>query len=118
MTQREFEVKFKVEERNPDTMTATEYDYYCYAQDVWNHLDNEQKTYTTVEMMDDIISEYEYLLRHDCYWVDAVREAIENNCYDPNEEEEEEEYVPSATNGDYSPSNPWDAPGMKISDFI
>lgn len=30
----------------------------------------------------------------------------------------DDEYVPSAENGDYSPSNPWDAPGMKISDFI
>ena len=32
--------------------------------------------------------------------------------------DEDEDYVPSATRGDYSPSNPWDAPGMKISDFI
>ena len=31
---------------------------------------------------------------------------------------EDDEYVPSAENGDYSPSNPWDAPGMSISDFI
>lgn len=31
---------------------------------------------------------------------------------------EDEEYVPSAENGDYSPSNPWDAPGMNIWDFI
>lgn len=31
---------------------------------------------------------------------------------------EDEEYIPSAENGDYSPSNPWDAPGMKMSDFI
>ena len=31
---------------------------------------------------------------------------------------DEEEYIPSATNGDYSPSNPWDAPGMSIKDFI
>ena len=31
---------------------------------------------------------------------------------------EDDEYVPSSTNGDYSPSNPWDAPGMSISDFI
>ena len=31
---------------------------------------------------------------------------------------EDEDYTPSAENGDYSPSNPWDAPGMKISDFI
>jgi hypothetical protein len=27
-------------------------------------------------------------------------------------------YCPSSTNGDYSPSNPWDAPGMSIRDFI
>lgn len=33
-------------------------------------------------------------------------------------DEDDEEYTPSAENGDYSPSNPWDAPGMKISDFI
>lgn len=31
---------------------------------------------------------------------------------------EDEEYIPSAENGDYSPSNPWDAPGMNIWDFI
>ena len=34
------------------------------------------------------------------------------------EQEKESEYIPSAENGDYSPSNPWDAPGMKMSDFI
>lgn len=33
-------------------------------------------------------------------------------------EEDEEEYAPSSTYGDYSPSNPWDAPGMSIRDFI
>ena len=27
-------------------------------------------------------------------------------------------YTPSACNGDYSPSNPWNAPGMSIHDFI
>ena len=31
---------------------------------------------------------------------------------------EDDEYVPSTENGDYSPSNPWDAPGMSIHDFI
>ena len=31
---------------------------------------------------------------------------------------DEDEYCPSATAGDYSPSNPWDAPGMSIRDFI
>ena len=32
--------------------------------------------------------------------------------------EELGEYIPSAENGDYSPSNPWDAPGNSISMFI
>jgi hypothetical protein len=32
--------------------------------------------------------------------------------------EELGEYVPSAENGDYSPSNPWDAPGCSMSMFI
>lgn len=27
-------------------------------------------------------------------------------------------YTSSSTGGDYSPSNPWDAPGMSIKDFI
>lgn len=31
---------------------------------------------------------------------------------------EDDEYTPSATAGDYSPSNPWDAPGMSVRDFI
>jgi hypothetical protein len=29
-----------------------------------------------------------------------------------------DEYCPSATAGDYSPSNPWDAPGCNINMFI
>ena len=29
-----------------------------------------------------------------------------------------EEYVPSSTNGDYGPGNPYDAPGMAPWDFI
>lgn len=118
MTQREFEVEYKVEERNPDTMTATDYDYYCHAQDVWNYLDDEQKSTITVDIMSDIIAQYEHLLYKDWYWVEAVKEAISIGYYDPNEDEEEEEYVPSAENGDYSPGNPWDAPGMSAKDFI
>ena len=34
-------------------------------------------------------------------------------------DDDEEEYEhTSSTHGDYSPSNPWDAPGMSISDFL
>ena len=32
--------------------------------------------------------------------------------------DEDKEYVPSAENGDYGPSNPWDAPGGSIDMFI
>lgn len=32
--------------------------------------------------------------------------------------EREKQYTPSCTAHDYSPSHPWDAPGMRISDFI
>lgn len=32
--------------------------------------------------------------------------------------EDDSSYTPSSTNGDYSPSNPWDAPGMSVRDFI
>lgn len=31
---------------------------------------------------------------------------------------EDNDYYPSSTGGDYSPSNPWDAPGMSIRDFV
>lgn len=30
----------------------------------------------------------------------------------------DDEYTPSSTYGDYGPSNPWDAPGMSVRDFI
>jgi hypothetical protein len=30
----------------------------------------------------------------------------------------EEEYIPSSSRRDYGPSNPWDAPGMSVKDFI
>ena len=33
-------------------------------------------------------------------------------------DEDDDDYVPSAENGDYGPSNPWDAPGMSVHDFI
>lgn len=31
---------------------------------------------------------------------------------------DDEYYTPSATARDYGPSNPWDAPGMSVRDFI
>jgi len=34
------------------------------------------------------------------------------------EQSYDDKYCPSSTKRDYSPSNPWDAPGMSIRDFI
>lgn len=42
---------------------------------------------------------------------------VDEDSYDE-EEFEDEEYIPSSTYRDYGPSNPWDAPGMSIKDFI
>ena len=59
---------------------------------------------------------------HDLMWcldADYLDEAIEEVKVNLDDVISElEEYTPSATNGDYSPSNPWDAPGMSIRDFI
>ncbi len=47
---------------------------------------------------------------------EAERKAQRENpgAYD----DEDGHYTPSATRGDYGPSNPWDAPGMSVHDFI
>ena len=56
------------------------------------------------------------------YAVGADNYPISLGIYDDDDDGEEEtgddEYTPSSTRGDYSPSNPWDAPGMSIRDFI
>ena len=43
-------------------------------------------------------------------WISAMEEISNEN--------ENERYIQSSTNGDYSPSNPWEAPAMSIRDFI
>lgn len=47
------------------------------------------------------------------FWHDDYIEFAVDTRFD-----DEDDYTPSATRGDYSPSNPWDAPGMSIHDFI
>ena len=54
-------------------------------------------------------------------WITWLKEdVITSNDSDSDYEdyEEHEYYCPSCTNGDYSPSSPWNAPAMSISDFI
>lgn len=62
-----------------------------------------------------------YCLDDTCEWckVEALAEAAE---YEMNNVEDEDayeyDYIRSSTNGDYGPSNPWNAPGMSVKDFI
>ena len=60
---------------------------------------------------------YDYCLD---YIMDTYKNANECPRYEYKEynEDDDREYTPSATHGDYSPSCPWNAPGMSISDFI
>lgn len=62
-----------------------------------------------------------------CYWYemtwteeDEIKEASDCERYEEGNPSclDSERYIPSSTMGDYSPSNPWDAPGMSIRDFI
>lgn len=50
---------------------------------------------------------------------DAIYEAMRNlHISEIEDEDDDEDCTSSAERGDYSPSNPWDAPGMSIKDFI
>lgn len=82
----------KLQKCNPDAKVCVE---------VWsNPAANEVKEYTFGD------DHYVY-----------IGDDLENLDYELNHDDDDD-YTPSSTNGDYSPSNPWDAPGMKMSDFM
>ena len=49
---------------------------------------------------------------------ECIELARECQIYEYEDPEDEDYYCPSSTNGDYSPSSPWNAPGMSVKDFI
>jgi len=61
--------------------------------------------------------DYEYCMDYEMS-SDHVETAKECSRYEYDDGEDDDYYCPSATHGDYSPSSPWNAPGMSISDFI
>lgn len=87
------------------------------------------------DFSDGVVDDTEYIIEEDDEdewekpeW-DEEEDEIDRSYHDASEDElrkmgafdnlsEDEDYIPSAENGDYSPSNPWDAPGMSIKDFI
>lgn len=70
----------------------------------------------------DVDGDYIFDTKNSLYRIQADEPISEDkyaeilDCY--NEHQDDDEYVPSAENGDYGPSNPWDAPGMSVKDFI
>lgn len=57
------------------------------------------------------LSDLAYQIEYE-FDIDGVRSEDEEECDD------DDDYEPSSENGDYGPSNPWDAPGMSVHDFI
>lgn len=124
---------------NPNAKEDQQYDggtYFCY----WG--DKERKPYFLSAALENfrVKTEEDYISRARLeelatkfkdglleYDEDFAMEFFEEECEMTDSEmewlgiesnEEDEEYIPCAENGDYSPSNPWDAPGMSIRDFI
>lgn len=73
--------------------------------------------YTGQDFIDECGGDVEKAERLFCYcdWKhpsSAVDELADDD------EDADNHAAPSSTDGDYSPANPWDAPGMSVSDFI
>lgn len=124
--------QFTVESISPDHKT-------CKVSEEWIAEDSGKeirKVYTYRIEADEKGQEYcynpDYEEYKDEWWGKMYAQGADNYEFDwkkrglddPNDdsddeyEYDEDDYTPSATHGDYSPSNPWDAPGMSIRDFI
>ena len=85
---------------------------------------SKRKQFSTVGELKQLLENYpdntQIVVTGDDYCWFHIEEDESVICLDVEDLEEcyEEEYVPSSENGDYSPSNPWDAPGMSVKDFI
>lgn len=62
--------------------------------------------------VEETLSDLAYQIEYE-FDIDGVRSEDEEWFDD-----DDEEYIPSSSRGDYGPSNPWDAPGMSLKDFI
>lgn len=87
------------------------YDAHCTAEYIYdNYYVTEEQAiklgYEVRRLMDKYGGEEE----------DTIPVAMDN--LNIREQTDDDDYTPSAEHGDYSPSNPWDAPGMRMSDFI
>lgn len=82
-----------------------------------------KKGYTTEEQIDEWIEELKKEIaktpeQREKESKEFIEHLYEQEWQEAKKELEDKCYTSSATNGDYSPSHPWDAPGMCIGDFI
>ena len=130
------QITYKVVSRTANTVSLAE---SHISEDTWEDVDDGVKEYKIVmqNMYDDdynevigqqesvVIWEYSghegYLFARDSR-IGEDEDAYEDDYMDAYEEYEEAsrrgDRTPSSTAGDYSPSNPWDAPGMSMRDFL
>ena len=75
---------------------------------VWEHMESFSK------------QECIWALEHIGFSKEEIDEELTYCTFEEDNEDDldDEDYVPSSTRGDYSPSNPWDSLGYRISDFI
>lgn len=88
----------KLQKCSPDAIVCAEANHDCLVKEVQEYECEDGKNYVYIADELDYIDEV------------IIGKRIGDNVNN--------DYIPSAENGDYSPSNPWDAPGMKMSDFI
>lgn len=89
----------------------------CYREELICMLENTEYAEETMEKLLEVPNPvgmlYDEWLHMDCSVCEMLEDVIRHFEYENNDY-----YCPSSTNGDYSPTNPWDAPGMSIKDFI
>ena len=108
LTYEEMDTIFSLlEDENPDGMGETELnDFFWFEDDTiadwlgWDDFDTIMKA------------------RSDGNWYDTQEEWEEAQEEEENDTEIEEEEDEIEDGPEYGPSNPWDAPGMSVSDFI
>ena len=89
---------------------------YFIKEDENGHVYLESSTYPDYKLY--LNSAFNYMSKVPAEFdeLDFLRE--DKTSADSDYDEYDDEYTPSATGGDYSPSSPWNAPGMSIHDFI
>ena len=79
----------------------------CELEDIYSGIEKTTVNSTVIRFLD--------LTTTDEEEIEAAKDCKRYEKGDPSWMEDD---CPSSTGGDYSPSNPWNAPGMSIRDFI